>query len=112
MSDQADCEADFRQRIPCANCAESICRGEDYLDIGAPRFQTFEQLWRISRNRITGAFHQHSVGWQREAEIEFTKKNVHDPFATHRICGRKTEINAIESQRRPEIQVSRYLRER
>jgi hypothetical protein len=109
---QADCETDFRERVLRAHCAESIGRGKNNLKVRASRFKTAKELGRISRDRIASALHHHGVGWSREAEIERFEEDVGDPTATYRICCRKAKINAVESLRCAEIQVSRYLCER
>ena len=64
---------------------------------------------KIRRDRIAGAFDHQGIAWQRRSEIKRVEENVNDSSAAHRIRGGKTEINAIKSLRRSEIQVTRYL---
>src|SRR5262249_2605037 len=82
-------EPHFRKRPLRAHCPESIRRGKDHLKLGAPRFKAAKELRRIGRDRIAGAFHHHSVGGPREAEIERIEEDVDNLTTTYRICGGK-----------------------
>src|SRR5262252_1060933 len=104
---KVDLKPDFRKRALRAHCTERIGRRKDYLYVGPSRFHTFKKLRRIRSDRIAGALHHHGVGRQRQAEIEGIEEVLGDSFTTHRIRGGETEVNAIESLGRAEIEISR-----
>jgi len=52
---QADREPDFRKRVLRAERAERIGRGKNYLEIGAPCFQTGKELGHVGTEQIASA---------------------------------------------------------